>query len=256
MSLAIEKVALYTPIIASSGIFAFRRANRGLDAMDDNPFFGTANLAIAGGQTLKGIKAAKDLTYTTQLPSAAESIQGANNAFKGISTSSKFLKSLGTAFNFISNHINPLICVASGIKVLGSDDKADTAVREILGDGTMFLFEHITRKAINMPVYKSSLKDMLQASPGKANPFLEKQVGVVNDLLRETALFKKVSNSSVHGAMKGLIFVLASITGYKLGNKIADLLLGKKENNNSRGNAKRVVMNTTPAQMISNAHAA
>lgn len=256
MSLAIEKVALYAPIIASSTIFACRRINRGLDAMDDNPFFGTANFAIAGGQTLKGVKAAKDLTYTTKMPSAAESITASSTALKGLSTSSKFLQFIGKTLNFISNNINPLICVASGIKVLGSDDKADAAVREILGDSTMFLFEGVTKRMIGMPIYKS-VNGVMKSTPRQANPFFEKQVQAIDDLLRETALFKNVSSSSMHGALKGLIFVLASIAGYKVGNKIADLLIGEKADASNKNAPKRIVMNTnncnTQTYVVSNA---
>jgi len=256
MTSAIEKVALYTPIIASSGVFALRRANRGIDAMDDNPFFGTANLAIAGGQTLKGIKAAKDLTYTTKLPSAKESISAAGSTFKGLSTGSKFLKFLGETFNFISNHINPLICFASGIKVMGSDDKADTAVREILGDGTMFLFEGATKYVTGMPIYKADANGVMQSTARKACPFFEKQVKALDDLLKETKLFEKISTSSVHGALKGLIFVLASITGYKVGNKIADMLIGPQKDKCSNNNTTKTIVMTQSAPQQQVVHSA
>jgi hypothetical protein len=214
--------------------------------MDDNPLFGTANLAIAGGQTLKGINAAKDLTYTTKLPSAPETINITGSAFKGLSTSSKFLKFFGTVLNTISNNINPLICCASGIKVLGSDDKADTAVREILGLGTMFSFEGAAKAIIGMPIYKANGQSIQR----KACPFFEKQVKALDDLLKETALFKKISSSSVHGALKGLLFVLASIAGYKIGNKIADALIGKKADPKDKCTAKRIVM--TPNVNVDN----
>ena len=237
----IEKVALYGPVIASSGVFAARRANKGIDAMDEDPLFGTTNLIIAGGQTLKGIKAAKDLA---QLPSAADNIKAVSDTTKGLTTSSKILKFLGGLLEPVSNNINLLICCAGAIKVLDSDDKEDAAIREALGLGCMFGSEKATKLFIGMPDYKK-VAGKMEAVTRTAHPFFEKQMKALDDLLAETALYKKVSSSAVHGALKGTIFVLASITGYRIGRKIADWLIGPEKNKNSN-NAKYVTMNTTP----------
>lgn len=229
----IQALALFTPVIASSTVFAARRADKGIDAMDENPFYGVANLIIAGGQTLKGIRAARDLSLTSST-SAAESIKEISNTAKNISNTSRFAKCVGTVFDFVSRNVNPLICVASLIKVLGSDDKADTAVRETCGLGMMFACEGVAKSFIGMPYYvKDEITGKSRQVPReglyKRSPYLEKQVKAFEDYCATKKLFKKISLKSAPGAIKGTLFVLASIFGYKFGSKIAELLIGKEK---------------------------
>lgn len=253
MSACVEKLALFVPVAASSGIFAARRVGRGINAMDDNhPLYGTANMIIAGGQTLKGIRAVQDLTETAHITSASESINAMSNAFKGLSESSKFFKLLSKVLNFASDNVNPLICGASAIKVLGSDDKADTACREILGLSTMFGFEYAAKRILGMPYKALHLNGTSEMVAREAlyhkSPFIERQVKALEDYCSTTKLFKKISLASVPGALKGIFFVCASIVGYKLGGKIASLLLGKDECKTSKDKCKRVVMNNSEQQ--------
>ncbi len=245
MSSAIQKIALYTPIIASSAVFAARRIGRGVNAMDDNPLFGTANFVIAGGQTLKGIRAVQDLNTTSALQhSAYDNIIGMSSSSLG---QSRFMQLLGKVFKFSSENINPLICVASGIKVLGSDDKADTAVREILGLSLMFGCEKGAKKLLGMPIIAKNaqgIRETIRQVPlYKTNPFLKSQVNAIKDLCKETKLYERIMSSPLPGIAKGLIFVGASIAVYKLGNKIADWLLGEEQNNKTENN--QIQMNTT-----------
>jgi len=234
MTGAIEKLTLYAPVIASSGVFAMRRAGRGIDALDDNPVFGAANLVISGGQLFKGARAAKLLTMKNGTYSSAEAIESMNNTVKGLSTTSKFLKLTGKVLEFTSRYINPLICGASFLKVIGSDDKADTAVREIFGCGTMFAFEGMAKRLIGMPIIKYTAKGAMDSIPRTA---LYTKIPQINNLVanfekycQKTNLFNKIPLKSLPSALKGALFVLASIAGYKFGNVIANGLIGKKEN--------------------------
>ena len=236
MVCSFEKVALYSPVITSCVPFALRRTQRGIDAMDDNPFFGIANIIIAGGQTLKAARAAKDLTFA-QTQSAAETIKAVNTAAKGLHTSSKFLKFLGKVFDFTSKHINPLICCASAIKVLGADDTEDALLREGLALGGMFGMEAIGKPILAMPKYvveNGVVKTVPREAWYRKSPFVEKQVKAVEDYCQTKKLFDKIPLKSVPGTVRGLAFVfLFSVLGYKLGGKVADLILGKEESKNS-----------------------
>lgn len=267
MSSAIQKLTLYAPIIASSGIFAARRIGRGVDAMDDNPFFGVANFVIAGGQTLKGMGAAKGIadlsskySSVTQHSASTPFIQ-MSKALKATPTSSKFMQIMGRIFKFSSEHINDLICVASIIKVLGSDDKADTAVRETLGLGLMFTCEKFAKKLLGMPIVKRNaqgVKETIAQVPlYKSNPFLRAQSKKLETTLKSALkdiglgkeFYNKVKNSSLPGATKGVLFVCASIAGYKLGSMLANKLLGTNEETKTK--AKKVKMNPNATKKVS-----
>ena len=236
MSTAIEKATLYVPIALSSLIFAFRRTNKGLDAMQENPLYGTSNIMIAGGQTLKGLRATEDLTYSYEnTSSAAESIKSMNSTVKTASETNKFLKVTKNIFNFVSKYINPLICVAEGIKVISSDDKADAAVRGVLGLGCMFTFEKYAKKYMGMPymtIHKNGTRETVKREAlYHKNPFVEKQVNAMKDYCMTKQALK-----SVPGAAKALLFVAASISGCKVGNTFANILIGKEKEKKAQKN--------------------
>ena len=209
------------PVVASNAIFSARRLDRGLDAIGENPLYGTMNFDIAAGQTLKGTQAATTLASATN-KELAQTFQGATEAIKKASEGSKFLNGAGKVLKFTADNINPIICVTSGVKVLGSEDKIDTAAREVIALPTMFAAEKLARKAFGMPTF----------SKGKAvnqKAFFENQIKTFDDFCQRNKLFDKISLKYVPGVTKGLLFVGSSIAGYKLGNKVADCFLGKKE---------------------------
>ena len=268
MAGAIEKLTLYTPVMASSGVFAIRRAGRGIDAMDDNPFFGVANIIIAGGQTLKGVRAAKDLAFG-QTQSAAESIKAAAGTAKELNASNKFLKYTGKVFDYTSKHINPLICCASTIKVLGADDKEDAALREGLSLLGMFGSEAVGKSLLNMPknvvnadgtvktVPREVAKDNNRIIEKHVKTFVDKQTKALEDYCKTKKVLEKVPMKSLKGAAKGLSFVfLFSVPGYKIGGKIADGILGKEGSKNSEQRCQYVQINDTPEQASVSAQAA
>ena len=58
MTAAVETIALLTPVVTTNFVFSARRASKGIDAMGSNPAYGVMNMDIAGGQVLKGSRAA------------------------------------------------------------------------------------------------------------------------------------------------------------------------------------------------------
>lgn len=237
-----NKLLLFTPVAASSGIFAFRRAERGIDNMDEKPIFGTANLFIAGGQIVKAIDPAKNITDKSKSVSNIN-ISAASDKFKAAGKSTKFAKAcsgfsniFGGIFRVISDIINPAICVASSIKVLESDDKADAAVREILGLGTMFTCERGAKYILGWmkKVEKNGMPESIyEPSILTKNQYIKNNI--TDKVLAETKLYKKIiSNPSLKGPIKGVLFVLASVGGYKLGSKLADIALGTTENKKNK----------------------
>ena len=87
---------------------------------------------------------------------------------------------------------------------------------------SMFVAEKLARKAIGMPTFSKG-----KATSQKA--FFENQIRTFDDYCQRNKLFDKVSLKYLPGVTKGLFFVGASIAGYKLGNKVADCLLGEQK---------------------------
>ena len=252
---AIEQATLFLPIFASSAIFALRRANKGLNAMEQDPLYGSANVFIAGGQTLKGARAAKDLTIESGNMSAAESIKKMDKTVKVAAKSSKFLNVAGKVFDFISRNVNPLIVVAETIKVLNSEDIVDAAVRSFMALGFMFAGEAFAKRYIGMS-YQTIENGKRVTKQHKAlyheNPFVEKQVNAMKDYCKTKELFNKCSLlKATPGILKGLLFVGASIGSYAIGKKFATCLIGEEKTTQNQGKQTVMQLNFNNAYMPS-----
>ena len=219
----VSSIALFAPVVASNAIFSARRASRGVDAMEENPVLGTMNMAIAGAQVLKGGSAVYEIAKVSDAELSG-AMKSAADSIKKASDSSKVLKFAGKSIKFIADNINPIICVAGGVKVLGSENKLETGVTEASALGTMFLFENLYKEAMGMPKNGKAVKGAY-----RNNPFLAKQADALKDLCETKKLFNTVSLKALPGALKGLGFVFASIAGYKLGTAIANRCIGKDD---------------------------
>lgn len=248
MTAGVSAVTLAIPILAAQAVFATRRVNRGIDAMDENPVYAAANLGIASGQVLKGLKAVNSLAMTAD-PTLASVSEGAKNLIKQLSDTNKTLgtiaKGAAKGVNIISNNVNPVIIGAGALKVAGADDKLDEAARESTRLLCMFGAEAGAKALIGMPYLdKIGKETVLAGRDGILNKqfnnlFKGKQMNALKDFVSTKEFMKYVPNkiaenlpkvfNSLPSILKGVAFVSASIIGYKIGDKVATAILGKKE---------------------------
>lgn len=236
MSSPIASVALFTPVVASNAIFSYRRASRGVDALDENPMYAAMNMDIAAAQVTKGARAAKALSIIAE-DGSKEALELATNVSSGaagkikattnVSKTAKVLKGAQKVINFTADHINPVICVTSGAKVLGSEDKVETAADETIKLGTMFGSEAVAKVALGMPYTKKvNGKNVTFKREGVGekiynNVFSGKQKEALEQFAKTKKFVKYLPSTA-----KGLLFVGASIGGYQLGEKISAQILG------------------------------
>ncbi len=233
---AITAIAISAPIIASNIVFSARRASRGVDSFDENPLYGAANVNIAGAQVLKGARAVKAVAIATDpeykvLQEGSFSLikKHAPKLAKTVSTD-PVCKSIGKFVNYTADHVNPIIVGTSALKVTTSDDKVDTWARESTSLLTMFAAEAGAKRLLKLPVdgkITNSNDNKIAVSTKKyAKKILnEKQYNSVKNFMNKNPQTTKFACSTG----KGLLFAGASIAGYKIGNKIADTILGEKE---------------------------
>ena len=218
MASGVSTIALTLPIIVSNAIFSCRRAAKGLNALDEHPVYGAMNMDIAAGQVLKGVRVAEGLAPGVSAVSSSSGI------FNTLAESGKAIKALSKFVDFTSKNINPIICVTSGVKVLGSDDKVNTAAKEALALTTMFASEGAAKAILGMPIVKNGGKSV----GDNAGSFIAKHI---SNLEKKCAKeFNKIPMKGIPSALKGVFFVLASIYGYKLGAYVAEKVTGYKEN--------------------------
>lgn len=228
----ITAIALMSPIVASNAVFSFRRASRGVDAMDENPIYALANMNIAAAQVLKGARAVKAASVFADSAlegnkSAVEFIKQTENLTKTQRCLKNVGKGFGKVLNFTADHINPFIVATSALKVAGSDDKLDEAARESTRLTCMFTAEAAAKKFIGLPYSAKNAHgeyNNFYKEGAYKKLFNQKQLEAISDFCAT----KKWTKHAIGGA-KGLLFVGASIAGYKLGDMIANSILGKQK---------------------------
>ena len=255
-------ISAFTPMIASGTVFSTRRMNSGADAIaQNNPFVGIMNMDIAAGQVANAAKGVANIAREST-NSLSKGITSAEESIKALSNEGKFMKGASKVVNYTADHINPIICATGAVKVICADDKQDALIHEGLGLGTMFLFEAQAKKFLGMPKNQKFNKNTMEIKPDgiykikgnnkellaktgeynikngrliitregtyKNNPFAKKQAEALHDYCATKKLFNKVSMKAAPGVLKGLLFVCASIGGYKLGNAVADVISPSK----------------------------
>lgn len=230
MPSGISTIAALTPIVASNAVFSVRRASRGAEAMDENPVYGAMNIDIAAGQVLKGVRAMNEIASMSNAQSAA-TLNGAKEAIKNLSKTSKIMNTTAKVVKFTADNINPIICLTSGVKVLGSEDKLDTGITEAMALTSMFTAEKCAKEFLGLSRKKliNGKKVAVVGNAGYEKLFKKEQLNAITDFCSTKKLFNKFSLEMLPGTVKGLAFVSASILGYKLGTVVARALLGKEE---------------------------
>lgn len=229
MTSQVASIALFAPVVASNAVFSVRRASRGVEAIDENPVYAAMNMDIAAAQVTKGARAAKALSIISE-GGSKEAIEKATNVTKGAaeniknaSKTAKFLKGTQKVINFTADHINPVICVTSGVKVLNSEDKPQATAEETIRLGTMFGAEAIAKRVVGMPYTKKvNGKNITFKREGLGEQFYNDVFSAKQKEALEQFAKTKTFVKYLPSAAKGLLFVGASIGGYKLGDKIVN----------------------------------
>lgn len=230
---ALQTVALVAPTVAAQAIFSGRRAKKGAENIDEHPIFGLMNFDLALGQFLKGTRAARAAAVAIN-SGAAGNIQKTSDLAKNAATTVKKLGPIGELVDFTAYHINPIIWGAATVKGLGSkdEDKPTAICRELMPVGTMRLCEEGCNYLVGMPITFKNAVTGVQENISRKGAYLEvfnkEQKKAITDFIETKKLFDKIPVKNVAGAVKGILFVLASIGGYKLGEILANCVLGAK----------------------------
>lgn len=197
---------MFSPV--ASGIFAFRNVGK-----TESGEIGRAPVAV--GQFAGVIKEIGKYDKTI-----AMGTKNAMQILQEVAGDSQALKYAGRTVEFLSNHINPLICVSSGIKVAMSDDKEKTLKEEVGSLAFMFTGEHLISKNY----------DKIANSKAVTNAI---------DKMSKSSLFKPMFKAieknkwggKIGAIIKGLSFVTVSIGSSCVGLELTKSLLKTTDKN-------------------------
>jgi len=165
----------------------------------------------------------RGLIAVGQVGNAVNSIMALDNAIgksaktavdilEKYSKQEKLLSYAGQGVKFISDHINPLLCISAGIKVLRSDDKETALVQETAAMSAMFAGEALMKKHMDKIVKVEGIDKI--ADKVVAYSSKTKARGVIPSVIKGTAF--------VAGS------ILASTIGRQVGTLVTDNVMPKK----------------------------
>ncbi|MBR6098361.1 hypothetical protein IKP85_01295 [bacterium] len=141
----------------------------------------------------------------------AKSASEAFNIFGKYADKSKVLDMAGKGVNWATHHVNPLICMASGYKVLTSDDKLQTGISQAGAISGMFLGEGLMKRNMGKVINEENIVKLA-----------EKVKDVKGLKTIAEMVLKGGAGGKVASIVKGIAFVCASMTSYDLGQKLGD----------------------------------
>ena len=197
---------MFSPV--ASGVFAFRNIGK-----TENGEIGRAPVAV--GQVAGLIKEIGRYDKTI-----AMGTKNALNVLRDVAGDSKALKYAGKTVEFLSNNINPLICVSSVVKVAMSENKEQTLKEEIGSLGCMFAAEYAVSKNYDKIANSQAVKNTVKK-------------------MSETSIFKPIFKTiakhnwggKVGSIIKGLTFVTASIGASCVGLELTRSFLKSVDGN-------------------------
>lgn len=195
--------------------------------------------------SLDGISSSTSSLFSGLTKSAGGILQGADDAvenlFKNVGgeAGEKALEKITTSTGastkigaLAQKAVNPLLCVAAGVRVLNDDDQYAALIEETSAMATMFGAESVMKYA------RSALTNSSQATTGLAG----KTANLLSKSSTIKSLAEKASNwytklgSSTNGSAKQMLvkigldvlFVGGSILGYNIGKKIGEVFSNRE----------------------------
>lgn len=153
----------------------------------------------------EAIKVAKETTKGSKY------VDALSRTLNGSKSTSKLLEWAGKGAEYASKAVNPILCVASGARVLSSEDKKSALLREACAMGGMFFVEGIIKKNLGLngkPAAYVNNKVLSGAAKG------------IKTFLATNKFLKHIPTNRLTGILKAAIFVVGSCTGFGLGAKL------------------------------------
>ena len=246
-------ISAILPTIVSGATFSSRRTDKGLH--EAHPIVSTANFIIAGGQMYKAFENSASISKDSN-NIVSNFFRGAEERIRTLSKGDKVIRGFDKFFKLVGDSVNYFITIASALKVIFADDKETAAWQEGLGLPTMFLFETAAKNFMGMSKFEringkniAIERDALYEEVKCVKKVVDKFVKYCN----KTEVMGK-SLKYLSSVLKGMAFVAASITGYKLGSyvgtNIAKSLKENRENNTKNVSIQPQLLTHTNARSV------
>jgi len=141
----------------------------------------------------------------------ANCLNDVSNSIKSARTTSKTFDLACKSVNVVSDLVNPILVVASGVRVYNSDDKKSALLKEAGAMSCMFAAEGAAKKLLGLGGRSAAYKNY---------KVLKSAANAIKTFCESNKYLSKFPSGKIGGILKGLAFIAASCTGFAVGGDI------------------------------------
>lgn len=165
---------------------------------------------VAGLQLKNAASGALDFAHG-KTGTIADKLNTVSGSIKTARSSSKIFDGICKGVNILSDMVNPILCVASGVRIYKSEDKKSTAIKEIGAMSAMFAAEGVYKELFGLggkvAKYHNYKPIKLIVDTGKK-------------IIASNKILGKLPQGKLGGLVKALGFIAASCGAFELGSQV------------------------------------
>lgn len=206
----------------------------------DKEVRGTVSL-IQFGNSARGAVQEAAKHYNT----VAHCVDDVAEVINGARSTSKVFDGVCRGAGILSKMVNPLLCVASGVRVLNSEDKKSAAVKEIGAMGLMFTGEGIWKRLFGLGGFNATYKN---------HKLISSVIDAGKKFFSSNKLLSKIPLGKWGTLIKALGFVAVSCACFDIGSKLGESSAKAIfRNNEETGKTERCALAVDPSNKDSKA---
>lgn len=139
---------------------------------------------------------------------AIQTANAGTSIFAEANKTSRISQAANNAAKYVSKSVNPLLCVASVARVAASDDRPSAFIEETCAMGGMFGVEALMKNQFKEGSLLAECR------------LVKNSVNSLNNFCANTRFLNKFKAGTIGNVLKGLGFIIGSISAYTAGHTI------------------------------------
>ncbi len=139
---------------------------------------------------------------------AIQTANAGTSIFAEVNKTSRISQVANNAAKYVSKSVNPLLCVASVARVAASDDRPSALIEETCAMGGMFGVEALMKNQFKEGSLLAECR------------LVKNSVNSLNNFCANTRFLNKFKAGTIGNVLKGLGFIIGSISAYAAGHTI------------------------------------
>lgn len=164
---------------------------------------------VAGLQMKNAVSGVLDMAHG-KTGAVADGLNRVSSTIETAKNSSKIFNGICKGVNFLSKMVNPILCVASGVRVYKSEDKKSTLLKESGAMGAMFGAEWAYKQLFGLGGATAKYQNY---------KLVKTIVDAGKKFCANNKLLSKLPQGQLGGLVKAIGFIIASCGAFEIGSR-------------------------------------